>query len=67
MTYLVGIFRVNVVLDGVDACLVEVLGTDLDEIRNLCLEIAVSNTRMSDLGSGRSQTRINMVCMRFRS
>ena len=35
---LVCVFGIDVVLNGVDAGLVEILGTDLDQVRNLGLE-----------------------------
>lgn len=38
---LVGILGVDVVLDGLDALLVEVLGGDLDQVREFCLQMNV--------------------------
>lgn len=35
--YLVGIFGVDVVFDGVAACFVEVFGSDLDQVLDFCL------------------------------
>lgn len=45
LNHFVGIFGIDVVFNSLHALLVEVLGGDLDQIRNFCLDTIIRFTR----------------------